>query len=145
MVILQSYFPSYSYQQDKSTYYDCWNTPQTALKIAASNLYGKIILVWLDSSLSANTIQYHHTVLYYVINSHNKWYNYQSDLDRVMVLMSFTSHNRQAVLYRNVKAYFIILHLGLRWQYLTFWMLFYFISSYYSVFTSNIIYFYQRN
>ncbi len=35
MVILQSYFPSYNYQQDKCTYYDCWITPQTALKIAA--------------------------------------------------------------------------------------------------------------
>ncbi len=52
MVILQSYFPSYNYQQDKSTSYDCWITQQTALKIAVSNLYCKITLVWLDSSLS---------------------------------------------------------------------------------------------
>ncbi len=52
MVILMSYFSSYNYEQDKSTYYDCWITLQTALKIAASNLYCKIILVWLDSSLS---------------------------------------------------------------------------------------------
>ncbi len=53
MVILQSYFPSYNYQQDKSTYYDCWITLKTAPKIAVSNLYCKITLVWLDSSLSA--------------------------------------------------------------------------------------------
>ncbi len=52
MVMLQSYFPSNNYQQDKSTYYDYWITLQTALKIAASNLYCKITLVWLDSSLS---------------------------------------------------------------------------------------------
>ncbi len=52
MVILQSYFPSYNYQQDKSTYYDSWITIQTVLKIAASNLYCKITLVWLDFSLS---------------------------------------------------------------------------------------------
>ncbi len=52
MVILQSYFPSYDYQQDKSTYYDCWITLQTALIIAASNLYCKTTLVWLNSSLS---------------------------------------------------------------------------------------------
>ncbi len=38
--------------QDKSTYYDSWITLQTALKIDASNLYCKITLVWLDSSLS---------------------------------------------------------------------------------------------
>ncbi len=38
--------------QDKSTYYDCLITLQTALKNAASNLYCKITLVWLDSSLS---------------------------------------------------------------------------------------------
>ncbi len=54
MVILQSYFKSYNYQQDKSTYYDCWITRQTALKIAASNLYCKITLVWLNSSLSVD-------------------------------------------------------------------------------------------
>ncbi len=54
MVILQSYFPSYSYQQDKSTYYDCWITLQTAPKIATSNLYCNITLVWLDSSLSVH-------------------------------------------------------------------------------------------
>ncbi len=54
MVILQSYFQSYNYQQDKSTYYDCWITIQTSLKIAANNLYCKITLVWLDSSLSVN-------------------------------------------------------------------------------------------
>ncbi len=30
---------------------------QTALKIAASNLYIKITLVWLDSSLSAIPVQ----------------------------------------------------------------------------------------
>ncbi len=53
MVILQTYFTSYNYQQDKSTYYDCWIILQTALKIAASNLYCKITLVCLDSSLSA--------------------------------------------------------------------------------------------
>ncbi len=52
MVIVQSYFPSYNYQQDKSTYYVSWITLQTALKIAGSNLYCKIILVWLDSSLN---------------------------------------------------------------------------------------------
>ncbi len=52
MIILQSYLPSYNYQQDKATYYDCWITLQTALKIAASNLYCKITLVWLESSLS---------------------------------------------------------------------------------------------
>ncbi len=52
MIILQSHFPSYNYQQDKSAYYDCWITLQTTLKIAASNLYYKITLVWLDSSLS---------------------------------------------------------------------------------------------
>ncbi len=56
VVILQSYFPSYNYQQDKSTYYDCWITLQSALKIAASNLYCKITLVWLDSSLSVQRI-----------------------------------------------------------------------------------------
>ncbi len=50
--MLQSYFTSHNYQQDKSTYYDCWITLQTALKIAASNLYCKITLVWMDSSLS---------------------------------------------------------------------------------------------
>ncbi len=53
VVILQSYFPSYNYQQDKRTYYDCWITLQSALKIAASNMYCKITLVWLDTSLSA--------------------------------------------------------------------------------------------
>ncbi len=58
VVILQSYFSSYNYQQDKSTYYDCWITLQTALKIAASNLYCKITLVWLSSSL---IVQYHTT------------------------------------------------------------------------------------
>ncbi len=52
MVIVQSYFLSYNYQQDKSTYYDCSITLQTAVKIAASNVYCKITLVWLDSSLS---------------------------------------------------------------------------------------------
>ncbi len=52
MVFLQSYFPLYNYLQDKSTYYDCWITLQTSLKIAASNLYCKITLFWLDSSLS---------------------------------------------------------------------------------------------
>ncbi len=52
MVILQSYFSSYNYQQDERTYYDCWITLQTALKIAANNLYCKITFVWLDSSLS---------------------------------------------------------------------------------------------
>ncbi len=54
MVILQSYFPSYNYQQDKSIYCDCWITLQTALKSAASNLYCKITLVSLDSSLSVS-------------------------------------------------------------------------------------------
>ncbi len=54
-VILQSHFPSYNYQQDKSTYYDCWITLQIAFKIAASNLYCKITLIWLDSSLSVHT------------------------------------------------------------------------------------------
>ncbi len=53
---LQSYFPSYNYQQDTSTYYDCWITLQTAFKIAASNLYCKITLVWLDSSLRAPSL-----------------------------------------------------------------------------------------
>ncbi len=48
VVILQSYLPSYNYQQDKSTYYDCWITPLTALKISARNLYCKITLVLLD-------------------------------------------------------------------------------------------------
>ncbi len=57
MIILQSYFPSYNYQQDKRTYYDCWITLQTALKIDASNLYCKITLVWLDSSLSVNKVK----------------------------------------------------------------------------------------
>ncbi len=52
MVILQSYFPSYNYKQDTSTYYDCWITLQTALKIADSNLYCKITLDWLDSLFS---------------------------------------------------------------------------------------------
>ncbi len=37
--------------QDTSTYYDCWITLQTALKIDVSNLFYKITLVWLDSSL----------------------------------------------------------------------------------------------
>ncbi len=39
-----------------NTYYDCWIILQTALKIADSNLYCKIRLVWLDSSPSAYTI-----------------------------------------------------------------------------------------
>ncbi len=54
MLILQSYFPSYNYQQDRSAYYDYWIILQIALKIAASNLYCKITLVWLNSSLSAD-------------------------------------------------------------------------------------------
>ncbi len=56
VVILQLYFPSYNYQQYKSTYYDCWITLQTVLKIATSNFYCKITLVWLDSSLSVAII-----------------------------------------------------------------------------------------
>ncbi len=50
----KSYFPSYNYrdQHDKTTYYDCWITLKTALKIVVSNLYCKITLVWLDYSLS---------------------------------------------------------------------------------------------
>ncbi len=37
------------YQQVNSTYYDCWITLQTALKITASNLYSKITwtLLWV--------------------------------------------------------------------------------------------------
>ncbi len=38
-----------------NTYYDCSITLQTALKIAVMNLYCKITLVWLDSSLSVPT------------------------------------------------------------------------------------------
>ncbi len=38
-----------------NTYYDCWITLQTALKIDACNLYCKITLVWLDSSLRVVT------------------------------------------------------------------------------------------
>ncbi len=84
MVILQSYFRSYNYQQDKSTYHDCWITLQTALKIAASNLYCKITLVWLDSSLSVVTdkvLLWHDSalilimsfILYIIINI-GRWY-----------------------------------------------------------------------
>ncbi len=60
VVIVQSYFPSYNYQQDKSTYDDCWITLQTALKIVGSNLYCKITLVWLDSSLSVDCSEFLH-------------------------------------------------------------------------------------
>ncbi len=35
-----------------NTYYDCWITLQTTLKIDASDLYCKITLIWLASSLS---------------------------------------------------------------------------------------------
>ncbi len=58
VVLLLSYFPSYNYQQDKSTHYYCWITIQNALKIATSNLYCKITLVWLDSSLIAVSLTY---------------------------------------------------------------------------------------
>ncbi len=79
VVILQSYFPSYNYQQDKSTYYDCWITLQTALKIAASNLSCKIILVWLDSSLSVVKMSCSE------ITCNLKFMNYGNDDDAVLV------------------------------------------------------------
>ncbi len=60
-----SYFPSYNYQQDKRTYYDSWIALQTALKIAAYNLYCKITLVWLDSSLSVHNKKSLYIVMYF--------------------------------------------------------------------------------
>ncbi len=47
--IIALYFYSTCYQQDNSTYHDCWITIQTTLKIAASNFYCKITwtLLWV--------------------------------------------------------------------------------------------------
>ncbi len=72
---------------DNSAYYDCWITLQIALKIAASNLYCKITLVWLDSSLSVS----HWNWDVFLSDKPFHYYNWQ--FDGLVLIIFFLYHS----------------------------------------------------